>query len=161
MEREVVVNILKYYRDIDLNMKLNNKIISDFEDSYYAQSTTPSYSGQIHGGGDVSHPVEDMVLSVPEEIHVQMNQLKRENRKLLEEKVAITTALNSLAYVQKAILYSFYVKKDNWTKISREMNYCPSHCRNLRDKSLAELGTVLQGDKVILNILGQKNKSGT
>ncbi len=53
-------------------------------------------------------------------------------------------AYQKLEPVFQDILFLFYMKREPWVKISLRLNYCPSHCRNLRNKALEELARELK-----------------
>ncbi len=156
MEREEVLYLIKYYKDIDKNIRFNNGIIKDYEDRYYSPTVTPSYSDGIHGKGGISTPVEDMVLSIPEEVQTHMRELKRHNRALLSEKSEFWSLLNQLDYTQKTLLYYFYIKGYSWEKIARELNYSESHCRTMRDKTLDKFGAILEDSEMMVKIMDKK-----
>lgn len=156
MERENVVYIIKYFNDIDKNMKFNSGIIKGYEDSYYSPTVTPSYTGGIHGKGGISTPVETMVLSVPEEIEEHIKEIKGENLRFCEEKAEFLKELNNLEYLRKMVIHYFYLKGYSWVKISLKLNYSQSHCRYLRDKALEDFGAVLDGNEILLKILNRK-----
>ncbi len=156
MEREAVLYLIKYYKDMDKNLKFNNGIMRDYEDNYYSPTVTPSYTDGIHGKGGISTPVEDMVLSIPEDVQTHMRELKRMCRCLVHEKTEFWALLNQLDYTKKTLLYDFYIKGYSWAKIARGLNYSQSHCRNLRDKALVEFGAILEGNKTMSNILARK-----
>lgn len=161
MEREQVIYIMKYYKDIDRNIKFNQRIIKEYEDVYYSPTVTPSYTGGIHGKGDISTPVERMILSIPQDIERHTNILKKEIQQYREEKIILSETLNRLDFVQKTVLYRFYVNGHSWAKIASELNYSQSNCRKLRDKALEALGVILNGNRIKIKILERMPKSST
>lgn len=156
MERDEVLYLIKYYTEIDKNLKFNNAIIKDYEDEYYSPTVTPSYTDGIHGKGDISTPVENMVLSIPENIQLYMNELKGHNSRLVAEKSEFWALISQLDYNPKNVIYLFYVKGYSWEKIARQLNYSQSHCRTMRDKAMAELGGILEGSEMMVKILARK-----
>lgn len=148
-EREKVVNILEYYRDIDNNVKLNNGVIKNLEDQYYTTLGAVNMDGMPHGKGGVSSPVERVVLNIPASVTKTIEELRRDNEQMLEIKGQILAEINSLPYREKAIILEFYIGGEQWEQVSQRLNYCTRQCKNIRDLALDRLGARFAANKAI------------
>lgn len=139
MQREKVVAILRFYRDADKTIRLNERVIKNLEDQYYNSVGAVNMDGMPHGKGGTSSPVERTVLNIPRSVVNTIDSMERDNRKLIEIKAAILEELNRLNYHQKAVVLSFYIDGLQWEQISERLNYSPRQCRNIRDGALDRL----------------------
>lgn len=156
MEREQVKRIILYCTRIDDEISFSKKMLKECEDLHYSQTMTASYNGTINGKGGVSTPVENTVLSVPEEVALHMEELKRNITELFAEKVEFHKALHSLEMTHKTILYQYYIQGYSWVKISVQLHYSDSHCRRLRNSALEELGKQIEGREPLLKVAKEK-----
>ncbi len=156
MEREQVKRIILYCTRIDDEISFSKKLLKECEDLHYSQTTTANYNGAINGKGGISTPVENIVLSVPEEVTLYMEELKRNIGELFVEKVEFHKALHSLEMNHKTILYKYYIQGYSWVKISVQTHYSESHCRRLRNSALDELGRQIEGRKQLLKVAEEK-----
>lgn len=148
-EREKVITILRFYRDVDKTIKLNERVIKNLEDQYYTTLGAVNMDGMPHGKGTPLSPVERAVLNVPASVQQTISSMNQENRKLAEIKGHILSELNGLNYHQKAVLLAFYIDGLQWEQISERLNYSPRQCRNIRDDGLDALGKRFSRNKAI------------
>lgn len=147
MEREKVVAILRFYRDADKTIRLNERVIKNLEDQYYTTLGAVNTDGMPHGKGGVSSPVERVVLNIPRSVTNTIDSMNEENRKLEHIKAEILSELNRLNYHQKAVILAFYIDGLQWEQISERVNYSPRQCRNIRDNALDSLGNGFSSNK--------------
>lgn len=148
MKREKVISILKYYRDIDKAVRLNERVIKNLEDQYYSTLGAANMDGMPHGT-TVSSTVENVVLNVPASVKVTIDSLNRENAKLAKMKAVILSEINRLTYHQRAVVLAFYIEGRQWEQISEQVNYSPRQCRNIRDEALLILGKNFGQNKTV------------
>lgn len=149
MKREKVIAILRFYRDADKSIRLNERIIKNLEDQYYTTLCAINTDGMPRGKGTPSSPVERVVLNVPASVRRTISNLERENEKLEDIKREILSELNRLSYHEKAIILAFYIDGEQWEQISERVNYSPRQCRNIRDSALERLGTLFGRNKAV------------
>lgn len=149
MQREKVVAILKFYRDADKAIRLNERVIKNLEDQYYDSVGAVNMDGMPHGKGGTSSPVERTVLNIPRSVVNTIDSMERDNRKLEEIKAEILKELNRLNYHQKAVVLGFYIEGLQWERISERLNYSPRQCRNIRDGALDRLAKRFSSNKAI------------
>lgn len=140
MERENVIAILHFYRDVDKSIKFNERVIQKLDNEYYTTLGAVNMDGMPHGKGMISSPVENTVLNVPDSVSATINNLKKENQKLERLKSEILKELNCLNYHQRAVILDFYIYGMQWEQISVQIHYSQRQCRNIRDHALGLLG---------------------
>lgn len=148
-KHEKVITILRFYRDVDKTIKLNERVIKNLEDQYYTTLAGVNMDGMPHGGGMPSSPVERVVLNIPASVQQTISSMERENRALADIKAEILSELNRLNYHQKAVLLAFYIDGLQWEQISERLNYSPRQCRNIRDSGLDALERRFSRNKAI------------
>ena len=79
MNREKVIVILRYYRDADKAIKMNERVIKNLEDQYYSTLGAVNSDGMPHGKGTTSNPVERVVLNIPRSVTQTIDRLRRES----------------------------------------------------------------------------------
>ncbi len=149
MKREKVIAILRFYRDADKSIRLNERIIKNLEDQYYTTLGAINTDGMPRGKGTPSSPVERVVLNIPASVRRTIFNLERENEKLEDIKREILSELNRLSYHEKAIILAFYIDGEQWEQISERVNYSPRQCRNIRDSALERLGILFRRNKAV------------
>lgn len=140
MKREKVIAVLRFYRDIDKSIRLNERVIKNLEDQYYTTTGAVNYDGMPHEQGGTSSPVERVVLNLPRAVTNTIDSMNRENRKLEKVKAETLSELNRLNYHQKAVILAFYIDGQQWEQISERLNYSPRQCRNIRDDAVVRMG---------------------
>ena len=157
MKREKVISILHFCRDIDKDIKLNDRIIKNLEDQYYTTLGAVNMDGMPHASGGAASPVEQAVLNVPRSVTSTIDKLKRQNKTLAEIKAEIVSELNRLNHQEKAVIWGFYIEGQQWERISRQLHYSPRQCRNFRNRALDRLGTIFsQNEKIENNLFPEK-----
>ena len=149
MEKEKVVSILKFYRDIDKTIRLNERVIKSLDSQYYCSVSAINMDGMPHGKGKTSSAVETTALNVPSYISKIINEIERENERLSIIKTEIMREIGSLNYTQKAVVLGFYIDGFQWERISGQIVYSPRQCRNIRDTALDRLAKKFSLNKSI------------
>lgn len=139
MNKNKAIAILKYYRDADKTIRLNERVIKNLEDQYYCSVGAVNMDGMPKGKGGVSSPTEQTALNIPRSVTRTIREMERENDKLEKIKAEILQELNRLNFHQKAVILGFYIDGEQWERISARTNYSPRQCRNIRDRALDRL----------------------
>jgi len=158
MERTKVKAILLICRNVDCEISLNKRMIRDIEETYYVangKSTTESY---ISSRNLVSRPTEKAALNVPEHVSVSIEDLQQRNQNLLALRGAVLRELNTLPYIQKKVLYDFYINREFWDKIARDVNYSIEQCKRYRNQGLDVLGRKFDTNKKIKELLQKRGR---
>lgn len=148
-EREKVIAILEYYRDIDKSVKLNNRVIADLENQYYTTLGAVNMDGMPHGKGGVSSPVERVVLNIPASVTKTIEDLTHDSDEMLKIKAEILSEINRLTYYEKAVVLEFYIGGEQWEQVSQRLNYSPRQCKNIRNNALDRLAVYFAKNKAV------------
>jgi len=149
MDKQAVVAILEFYKNIDEEILLRKKAAAELEERYYSPLGCVAYDGMPKGQGGVARPTENTVLNVPAWVSSDLRNLQREQRKLYRLKTAIRQELNRLPYIQKAVIAMFYLDGLQWVRIAARIHYSERHCKNIRDCALAALARRFSDNKTI------------
>ena len=143
MNREKVIVILRYYRDADKAIKMNERVIKNLEDQYYSTLGAVNSDGMPHGKGTTSNPVERVVLNIPRSVTQTIDRLRREIEEIGKIKAEIAEELKCLNYTEKALIQGFYIEGEQWERLSARQ------CRNIRAAALDCLARNFSANKII------------
>lgn len=149
MNREKVIVILRYYRDADKAIKMNERVIKNLEDQYYSTLGAVNSDGMPRGKGTTSNPVERVVLNIPRSVTQTIDRLRREIEEIGKIKAEIAEELKCLNYTEKALIQGFYIEGEQWERLSARVNYSPRQCRNIRTAALDCLARHFSANKII------------
>lgn len=149
MEKQAVVSILEFYKNIDEEIRLNKATITDLEERYYSPISGINYDGMPKGKGGTSSPTENTALNVPGWVNAEMQELQREKAALYRVRAAIRKELNCLPYIQRAVISSFYLEGQQWVRISAQIHYSERQCKNIRDCAVGKLGWRFASNKAV------------
>lgn len=151
MKKEKVIAALKFYKDVDKSIRLNERVVKNLEIQYYNSSRPVTISGMPHGKGGTSSPIEKAVFNIPKSVSRTIREIEQENEKLEKVRTEIWRELNLLNYHQKAVILGFYIDGLPWERISVQTNYSSRQCRNIRDGALESLTKRFSSNKTIAN----------
>lgn len=149
MNREKTIAILRYYRDADKMIRLNERVIKNLEDQYYSSVGAVNMDGMPKGKGGVSSPTEQTALNIPRSVTRTIRDMEHENEKLERIKAEILQELNRLTFHQRTVVSGFYIDGLQWERISAQTNYSPRQCRNIRDRALERLAKRFSANKAV------------
>jgi len=126
MQREEVIAILRFYRDIPQRMKLNEREMHSLRTRYGI------------GKKDIPH-------GILRSLHV----LEQANNRLEQICFAICSELDRLNYYQKEVIHGFYIDNQRWEDVSARVCYSIRQCKNIRDAALCRLAELFSQNQVI------------
>jgi hypothetical protein len=150
MEREKVKLILAFCRDIDGEIKLNMRMLQDFEDKYYT-SGGGGLDGMPRTKHRTSDPTPAVALNVPDSASAVMRDLRADIERLAALNAAILSELNKLPLPQKSIIYDFYITGLQWVQISGRAHYSATQCKKIRNRGLDNLAKHFVKNDMIKN----------
>jgi hypothetical protein len=156
MDAYQVVKILIFFRDIEKEIKFCRRIISDFEDTYYNAAGAVNYDEPIVQSGTTSNSTMRNALNLPDSVAPSCRQLEKFIADISKLKTEIFSELEKLSYIQKAVIYGFYVEQWQWAKISMKEHCSIRKCENERDKAIAKLGKNFSQNEVIVKLFQKK-----
>lgn len=157
MKQEKVIQILEYHRDAERTIRLNRGIIADLENQHYHSVGAARIDGLPKGKGDKPSTVETVALNVPASVSSTIRTLEEQNAQIERVRAEIMKELNALPYRHKAVVYGFYIRGDQWERISGQINYSVRQCKNIRTDALGKLGRRFSANRTIAAYRFPKN----
>ena len=84
MDKQAVISILDFYKNIDDEIVLKKRAIAELEARYYSVIGSINYDGMPKAKGQTSSPTENAVLNVPEWAAKEMEILQQEQKALCQ-----------------------------------------------------------------------------
>lgn len=151
MERNKVIQILKFYNDIDGHIAFARSALEDYTDKYYDLRGGNSFGDILTKTNRISNPTESAVLNIPDSARQKMNELNSEIERLERLQAAILTEIGKLPLVEKRIVTYFYFKSFQWVQISNKVHYSVTQCKKIRDRALEKLGIFFDKNYLVKN----------
>jgi DNA-directed RNA polymerase specialized sigma subunit len=153
MERDRVIRILWFFRDIDREISLNTRILRDLEDEYYNMGGDSRIGGTLKNRHKISKPTETIALNIPDSVSMVMSELRAENVRLGELRNTILQEINCLPEPQKSIVNDFYISGLQWVQISANVHYSATQCKKVRNCALDNLAKQFTGNKILERLI--------
>ncbi|MBQ0067609.1 MAG: hypothetical protein KBS60_05470 [Phascolarctobacterium sp.] len=151
MDKDRVIELLEYYKDIDGEVTFCRKILKDYEDQYYNPLAAIQSDGLPKGKNNISRPVENMVLKIPEYVSVEMREYEERVQNLQNLKAQILQEISRLKLKEKSIIFDFYIHGMKWEQVAVRNHYSERQCKNIRDNAIEALVARFQNNKHISN----------
>ena len=139
MKNSEVEAVLKFYKDIDLDIKVTSEWLEQYESLYDTRGAI-NYDGMPHGNNISDStallPIKLAKTDTAERIKVlksRIKELKRLRTEILKE-------ITSLSPIHKAIICGFYLQGQKWERIAEQINYSVRQSKNIRCIALEVLG---------------------
>ena len=151
MKRDKVIQILKFYNDIDGHIAFARSALEDYTDKYYGLHGGNSFGNIPSKTNKISNPTESAALNIPDSASHTMDILRTEIKQLGKLQSEILTEICKLPLVEKNILTYFYFKGFQWVQISKRVNYSETQCKKIRNKALEKLGVFFDKNEIVKN----------
>lgn len=148
MENRKVEAVLRFYRDIDLDIGVNHRLLAESKEIYNTLEGVV-YDGLPHGSGLPDHTAVFAVSIAGTETSARIKTLERTINELEILKTEILKEILSLPPVHKNVIYYFYIKDRKWEWISEHINYSVRQSQNIRCKALENLGRKIEKNSII------------
>lgn len=89
MEKDRVIELLEYYKDIDGEVNIYRKIISDLTDQYYNPIGAIQCDGLPKGKNNISRQTENMALNIPDYVSGEIREYEAKAQQLQALKAQI------------------------------------------------------------------------
>lgn len=150
MEISEVEKILKFYRWIDLEIKITKDWLEQYEDGYNPLSTMIP-DGMPHGN-KLSNRTALLAIALAEtDTKECIEILKNRMEELKQIKMQIFKEISSMQTVHKIILCGLYLQGKKWEQIAKEVSYSVRQAKNIRKEALKILGKKMAKNQVIAN----------
>lgn len=137
MNKQEIIELIEYFKDIPDTIKLNKRIIKNLEDNYY---TLPGVveDGQPRGKGGISNPTEMVVLNIPSGVSELVREYQEQIKTLDKLYKEIIGEIEKLSYRERKVIYEFYIMNRRWEKVAQGF-YSVRQCKNIRNIAIEKL----------------------
>lgn len=139
MKNWEVEAILKFYKDIDLDIKVTGEWLKRYE-SLYDTTGAINYDGMPHGNKISNTTALSAIKIADTDTAERIKELKIRILELKKLRTEIMKEIYSLAPVHKAIICGFYIQGQKWEQIAEQINYSVRQSKNIRCIVLEVLG---------------------
>ncbi len=149
MKNVEVEKILRFYKEIDLDIKTTGEWLKECEQRYNTLSGV-RYDGMPHGmkvADITASSAINLANTDARETMVMLEERMQELRRLKRELLKEITTLNP---IHKVVLDEFYIKGHKWEQIAKQINYSVRQSKNIRHIALEALGEKMARNKVIM-----------
>ena len=148
MKNSEVEAILKFYKWIDLDIKVEGEWLEKYEAGYNPLGAVV-YDGMPHGSksGDST-----ALLAMKQEETGTGERIKAlENRieELKKIRTQVFKEISSLTAVHKVIICGWYLQGQKWDYVAQQINYSVRQARNIRYEALKALGKKLERNRIV------------
>lgn len=149
MKNSEVEAILKFYKGIDLDIKIAEEWLEALESGYNPLGAI-NYDGMPHGINHKSDQTAKLAMKLAEDsTGERVATLKRQIEGLKRLRTQIFKEISSLKPIYKVIICGFYIQGQKWDKVAEQINYSVRHAKNIRCTALKVLGEKLAGNRNI------------
>lgn len=138
MDKNKVVEILLYYRNIDGAIRLYRETLDDLE-SYYDTIKGQNMDGMPHGSGGTGNPVESTVLNLPPDLRENIDFYNGKINELHRLKVEVLKEVSGLEHRMACIVMDYYLHGLKWEQVSVRNHYSERQCKNIRNTAIDNL----------------------
>lgn len=147
VSKERVIEILKYYKEIGGEIKIQKKIVNDLNEQYYDPIKASDNRGMA---GAIIKRTEDVAMEIPNEIRGEIREYEERIRELRELKTKILREVSRLNLKEKSIIFDFYINGLKWKQVAERNGYSERQCKNIRDAAVEKLAKYFGNSNTIL-----------
>lgn len=149
MDKEKVITILGFYKEVDGEISMYRRILHDYESQYYNTIGTMVNDGQPKGQYHISHPVENAAMNIPDYVREDIKYYEEKVRKLQMMKSQILQEVSRLKLKEKTIIFDYYIHGMKWEQVAERNHYSDRQCKNIRDAAVEKLVEKFQNNDFI------------
>lgn len=139
MKNSEVEAILKFYKDIDLDIKVTGEWLEQYESVYDTRGAI-NYDGMPHGN-NISDSTALLAIEIAKtDTADRIRVLKGRVKDLKKLRTEILKEISSLNPIHKAIVCGFYLQGQKWERIAEQISYSVRQSKNIRCVALEVLG---------------------
>lgn len=149
MDKEKVIEILEFYKEIDGEISIYRRILHDYENQYYNTIGGTVADGRIKGKNHISRPVEDAVMHIPSYVRQEMENYETNINYLQRIKSQILQEVSRLKLKEKIIVFDYYIYGMKWEQVAECNHYSDRQCKNIRDAAIKQLLVKFQNNEFL------------
>lgn len=139
MDKQKVIEILDYYKEIDGEIAFYRRTLTDYENQYYNTMGAIASDGQPHGKYHISRIVENAALNIPDYVREIMKDYSERIETLQRLKSQILQEVSRLKLKEKTIIFDYYIYGMKWEQVAERIHYSDRQCKNIRDAAVEKL----------------------
>ena len=139
MNREKVIELLEYYKDIDGEVNIYRKILENLTNQYYNPLGAIQCDGLPKGKNNISQQTESMALNIPNYVSGEIRDYEARVNTLQNLKVQILQEISRLKLKEKNIIFDYYIHNMKWEQVAVRNHYSERQCKNIRDNAVEAL----------------------
>ena len=149
MEKSKVIELLEYYKDIDGEVSICRKIITDLTDQCYNPIGAIQCDGLPKGKNNISRQTENMALNIPDYVSGEIREYEEKVQQLQNLKAQMLQEISRLKLKEKRIIFDFYIHNLKWKRVAERNAYSERQCKNIRDNALETLSQRFGKNQII------------
>ena len=149
MEKSKVIELLEYYKDIDGEVSIYRKIITDLTDQYYKPIGAIQCDGLPKRKNNISRQTENMALNIPDYVSGEIREYEEKVQQLQNLKAQMLQEISRLKLKEKRIIFDFYIHNLKWERVAERNAYSERQCKNIRDNALETLSQRFGKNQII------------
>lgn len=148
MKNSEVVKILKFYKWIDLDIKIAGEWIEKYEAGYNPLGAVV-YDGMPHGS-NLGDSTASLAMSMEEDgAKERVEATKRRITELKKIRTQIFKEISAMTAVHKVIICGLYLQGQKWDYIAEQIGYSVRQAKNIRCEALKDLGEKLARNRTV------------
>ena len=148
-KKSKVIELLEYYKDIDGEVSIYRKIITDLTDQYYNPIGAIQCDGLPKGKNNISRQTENMALNIPDYVSGEIREYEEKVQQLQNLKAQMLQEISRLKLKEKRIIFDFYIHNLKWERVAERNAYSERQCKNIRDNALETLSQRFGKNQII------------
>lgn len=149
MDKEKVIEVLEYYKEIDGEISIYRRIITDYENQYYNPIGAIASDGLPKGKNHISRQTENMALNIPDYVRDDMRGYEEKVKALQILKSQILQEISRLKLKEKTVIFDYYIYGMKWEQVAERNHYSDRQCKNIRDAAVEKLAAKFQNNAYI------------
>ena len=149
MEKSKVIELLEYYKDIDGEVSIYRKIITDLTGQYYNPIGVIQCDGLPKGKNNISRQTENMALNIPDYVSGEIREYEEKVQQLQNLKAQMLQEISRLKLKEKRIIFDFYIHNLKWERVAERNAYSERQCKNIRDNAIETLSQRFGKNQII------------
>ncbi len=149
MDKEKVITILEFYKEIDGEISIYRRILHDYESQYYNTIGAMVNDGQPKGQNHISRPVENAAMNIRDYVREDMKDYEEKVCRLQRMKSQILQEISRLKLKEKTIIFDYYIYGMKWEQVAERNHYSDRQCKNIRDTAVEKLAEKFQNNDYI------------
>lgn len=139
MDKGKVIELLEYYKEIDGEINIYRRIVSEYEDRFYNTIGAMAGDGMPKGKNHITRPVENAAIHIPDNVRGDIAECERKIHALQILKSQMLQEVSRLRLKEKSIIFDYYIHGLKWEQVAERLHYSDRQCKNIRDAAVEKL----------------------